>query len=159
MNEYMINPEMAKKHFPLTYDAFEQALATDMIWQTHMNTIGQQVRRWGNMNVMQKAIGTTQWGDTTNTGIAQRISDAKDSLEAGYADEFAPLRNVKNTWEKVYGVKTAIENDPAILAQRAKESINASELTLFNGNGFSTDVAVQQLANKFRTPLNNIVLF
>lgn len=157
MNEYMINPEMAKKHFPLTYDAFEQALATDMIWQTHMNTIGQQVRRWGNMNVMQKAVGTTQWGDTTNNGIAQKISAMKDGLEAGYADEFAPLRNVKNTWEKVYGVKTAIENDPAILAQRAKESINASELTLFNGNGFSTDVAVQQLANKFRTPLNNIV--
>lgn len=157
MNEYMINPEMAKKHFPLTYDAFEQALATDMIWQTHMNTIGQQVRRWGNMNVMQKAVGTTQWGDTTNIGIAQRISDAKDSLEAGYADEFAPLRNVKNTWEKVYGVKTAIEDDPAILAQRAKESINASELTLFNGNGFSTDVAIQQLANKFGTSLNSIV--
>lgn len=157
MNEYMVNPEMAKKHFPLTYDAFEQALATDMIWQTHMNTIGQQVRRWGNMNVMQKAVGTTQWGDTTNNGIAQKISAMKDGLEAGYADEFAPLRNVKNTWEKVYGVKTAIENDPAILAQRAKESINASELTLFNGNGFSTDVAVQQLANKFRTPLNNIV--
>lgn len=157
MNEYMVNPEMAKKHFPLTYDAFEQALATDMIWQTHMNTIGQQVRRWGNMNVMQKAVGTTQWGDTTNTGIAQRISDMKDGLEAGYADEFAPLRNVKNTWEKVYGTKVAIEDDPAILAQRAKESINASELTLFNGNGFSTDVAIQQLANKFRTPLNNIV--
>ena len=157
MNEYMINPEMAKKHFPLTYDAFEQALATDMIWQTHMNTIGQQVRRWGNMNVMQKAVGTTQWGDTTNTGIAQRISAAKDSLEAGYADEFAPLRNVKNTWEKVYGIKTAIEDDPAILAQRAKESINASELTLFNGNGFSTDVAIQQLANKFGTSLNSIV--
>lgn len=157
MNEYMINPEMAKKHFPLTYDTFEQALATDMIWQTHMNTIGQQVRRWGNMNVMQKAVGTTQWGDTTNNGIAQKISAMKDGLEAGYADEFAPLRNVKNTWEKVYSVKTAIEDDPAILAQRAKESINASELTLFNGNGFSTDVAVQQLANKFRTPLNNIV--
>lgn len=157
MNEYMVNPEMAKKHFPLTYDAFEQALATDMIWQTHMNTIGQQVRRWGNMNVMQKASGTTQWGDTTNTGIAQKISAMKDGLEAGYADEFAPLRNVKNTWEKVYGIKTAIEDDPAILAQRAKESINASELTLFNGNGFSTDVAIQQLANKFRTPLNSIV--
>lgn len=157
MNEYMINPEMAKKHFPLTYDAFEQALATDMIWQTHMNTIGQQVRRWGNMNVMQKAVGTTQWGDTTNTGIAQKISAMKDGLEAGYADEFAPLRNVKNTWEKVYGVKTAIEDDPAILAQRAKESINASELTLFNGNGFSTDVAIQQLANKFSTSLNSIV--
>lgn len=157
MNEYMINPEMAKKHFPLTYDAFEQALATDMIWQTHMNTIGQQVRRWGNMNVMQKAVGTTQWGDTTNTGIAQKISAMKDGLEAGYADEFAPLRNVKNTWEKVYGIKTTIEDDPAILAQRAKESINASELTLFNGNGFSTDVAIQQLVNKFRTPLNNIV--
>ncbi|WP_337799699.1 LPD38 domain-containing protein [Phascolarctobacterium succinatutens] len=157
MNEYMVNPKLAKKHFPLTYDAFEQALATDMIWQTHMNTIGQQVRRWGNMNVMQKAAGTTQWGDTTNTGIAQKISAMKDGLEAGYADEFAPLRNVKNTWEKVYGIKTAIEDDPAILAQRAKESINASELTLFNGNGFSTDVAVQQLANKFRTPLNNIV--
>ena len=157
MNEYMVNPEMAKKHFPLTYDAFEQALATDIIWQTHMNTIGQQVRRWGNMNVMQKAVGTTQWGDTTNTGIAQKISAMKDGLEAGYADEFAPLRNVKNTWEKVYGVKTAIEDDPAILAQRAKESINASELTLFNGNGFSTDVAIQQLANKFGTSLNGIV--
>ena len=157
MNEYMVNPELAKKHFPLTYDAFEQALATDMIWQTHMNTIGQQVRRWGNMNVMQKAVGTTQWGDTTNTGIAQKISAMKDGLEAGYADEFAPLRNVKNTWEKVYGVKTAIEDDPAILAQRAKESINASELTLFNGNGFSTDVAIQQLANKFSTSLNSIV--
>lgn len=157
MNEYMVNPEMAKKHFPLTYDAFEQALATDMIWQTHMNTIGQQVRRWGNMNVMQKAVGTTQWGDTTNTGIAQKISAMKDGLEAGYADEFAPLRNVKNTWEKVYGTKVAIEDDPAILAQRAKESINASELTLFNGNGFSTDVAIQQLANKFSTSLNSIV--
>ena len=157
MNEYMVNPEMAKKHFPLTYDAFEQALATDMIWQTHMNTIGQQVRRWGNMNVMQKAVGTTQWGDTTNTGIAQKISAMKDGLEAGYADEFAPLRNVKNTWEKVYGVKVAIEDDPAILAQRAKESINASEAVLFDGNGFSTDVAIQHLANKFGTSLNGIV--
>lgn len=157
MNEYLVNPEMAKKHFPLTYAAFEQALATDLIWQGHMNTIGQQVRRWGNMNVMQKAAGTTQWGDTTNTGIAQRISNWKDGVEAGYSDEFAPLRNAKNSWEKAYGVKTAIEDDPAILAQRAKESINASELTMIDGNGFDTTTAIQQLANKFGTSLNSVV--
>lgn len=157
MNEYLVNPEMAKKHFPLTYASFEQALATDLIWQGHMNTIGQQVRRWGNMNVMQKAAGTTQWGDTTNTGIAQRISNWKDGIEAGYSDEFAPLRNAKNSWEKAYGIKTAIEDDPAILAQRAKESINASELTMVDGNGFDTATAIQQLANKFGTSLNSVV--
>lgn len=157
MNEYMINPEMAKKHFPLTYEAFEQAIVTNPLWEGHMKTIGQQVRRWCNMNTLEKASGSKQWGDTTNKGIAEKIAEARNKLEEGYSDEFAPLRNATEQFSDTYGEKPTIENDPAVLAQRAKESINATEKVMLDGNGFTSTTATTQLANKFGTSLHSVV--
>lgn len=158
MNEYLINPEMAKKHFPLTYEAFETAIATDVRWQGHMNTIGQMVRRWCNMNTMQKASGSKHWGDTTDRSVGERIADMKNKVEEGYSDEFAPLRNTVEGFTETYGEKPTVENDPAVLAQRAKESINASEAVMIDGNGFDTPTVIPHLANKFGTALYNVVL-
>ncbi len=158
MNEYLINPEMAKKHFPLTYEAFETAIASDVRWSGHMNTIGQMVRRWCNMNTMQKASGSKHWGDTTDRSIGEKIADMKNKVEEGYSDEFAPLRNTVEGFTETYGEKPTVENDPAVLAQRAKESINASEAVMIDGNGFDTATVIPHLANKFGTALYNVVL-
>ena len=158
MNEYLINPEMAKKHFPLTYEAFETAIASDVRWSGHMNTIGQMVRRWCNMNTMQKASGSKHWGDTTDRSVGERIADMKNKVEEGYSDEFAPLRNTVEGFTETYGEKPTVENDPAVLAQRAKESINASEAVMIDGNGFDTATVIPHLANKFGTALYNVVL-
>lgn len=157
MNEYLINPELAKKHFPLTFVAFEEAVKKDPVWEANIKTIGQQVRRWCNMNIAQKASGSKQWGDVDNTSIAQKIQKARAGVEKAYADEFADLRAIKEVYEDISGKDVRIENDPSAVAQDAKQSINATEACLFDGNGFSTDEIIQQIATKYQVALHSVV--
>ena len=157
MNEYLINPELAKKHFPLTFVAFEETVKKDPVWEANIKTIGQQVRRWCNMNIAQKASGSKQWGDVDNTSIAQKIQKARAGVEKAYADEFADLRAIKEVYEDISGKDVRIENDPSAVAQDAKQSINATEACLFDGNGFSTDEIIQQIATKYQVALHSVV--
>ena len=157
MNEYLINPELAKKHFPLTFVAFEEAIKQDAIWEANIKTIGQQVRRWCNMNTAQKASGSKQWGDVDTTSIAQKIQKARMGVEKAYADEFADLRAIKEVFEDISDKEVRIENDPSAVAQDAKQSINATEACLFDGNGFSTDEIIQQIATKYQVALHSVV--
>lgn len=161
MNEYMINPELAQKHFPLAYAELEKVLATDPKLANNLDVLGQQVRRWGNSTVMEKAEGMTHYADRYGVEtIRQGISRGLDNIEKSLSWEFAPLSNIGNRFaEEFRGTKLTVEEDLGNVAQRSKEALNTIVRSLYDANEhrLDTTAAIQALSDRFNTALNNVV--
>lgn len=157
MNEYCVNPEMAKKHFPLAYAEFEKAIASDRFYQAQMNLLGQQVRRWGSQSDFSKAAGMFHWADKALGKIIDKLIGTWTATKKHFAWEYADLDESIRAYEDNQGVKIAMENNPAVLAQYAKQAGNDTVGCLLNGNNLGTRAAVKMLQTKFNIALNNVV--
>ena len=157
MNEYCVNPEMAKKHFPLAYAEFEKAIASDRFYQAQMNLLGQQVRRWGSQSDFSKAAGMFHWADKTLGKKIDKLVGTWTATKKHFAWEYADLDESIRAYEDNQGVKIAMENDPAVLAQYAKQAGNDTVGCLLNGNNLGTRAAVKMMQTKFNIALNNVV--
>lgn len=161
MNEYLVNPEMAKKHFPLAFAELEAVLPTNIKLANGLDVLGQQVRRWGNSTIMEKAAGSIHWADSYGVEtIQQGLRRALDKMEKAWSDEFAPLSNISQRFAKDFrDAKLAVEDDLGNVAQRAKEATNTIIRTLFDGNEhrLDTTAAIQALSERFHMALNNVV--
>lgn len=157
MNEYCVNPEMAKKHFPLAYAEFENAIASDRFYQAQMNLLGQQMRRWGSQSDFSKAAGMFHWADKKLGKRIDKLIGTWTATKKHFAWEYADLDESIRAYEDNQGVKIAIENDPAVLAQYAKQAGNDTVGCLLNGNNLGTRAAVKMMQTKFNIALNNVV--
>lgn len=157
MNEYCVNPEMAKKHFPLAYTEFEKAIASDRFYQAQMNLLGQQVRRWGSQSDFSKAAGMFHWADKKLGKRIDKLIGTWTATKKRFAWEYADLDESIRAYEDNQGVKIAMENDPAVLAQYAKQAGNDTVGCLLNGNNLGTRAAVKMMQTKFNIALNNVV--
>lgn len=157
MNEYCVNPEMAKKHFPLAYAEFEKAIASDRFYQAQMNLLGQQVRRWGSQSDFSKAAGMFHWADKELGKRIDKLIGTWTATKKHFAWEYADLDESIRAYEDNQGVKIAMENDPAVLAQYAKQAGNDTVGCLLNGNNLGTRAAVKMMQTKFNIALNNVV--
>lgn len=157
MNEYCVNPEMAKKHFPLAYAEFEKAIASDRFYQAQMNLLGQQVRRWGSQSDFSKAAAMFHWADKELGKRIDKLIGTWTATKKHFAWEYADLDESIRAYEDNQGVKIAMENDPAVLAQYAKQAGNDTVGCLLNGNNLGTRAAVKMMQTKFNIALNNVV--
>lgn len=161
MNEYLVNPELAQKHFPLAFAELEKALAADPKLANHLDVLGQQVRRWGNSTIMEKAEGMTHYADRYGMEtIRQGINRGLDGIEKSLSWEFAPLSNIGNRFaEEFRGGKLALEENLGNVAQRSKEALNTIVRSLYDANEhrLDTTAAIQALSDRFNTALNNVV--
>ena len=160
MNEYLVNPTQAKKHFPLTYAAFEEAIAKDTVWSANVDLIGQKIRRWCNQSVYEKSQGRTAYEDDMTKSIADKVAQESREVRENWVDEFAPLHDIVENYNEVFhnGEALKADEDPAVLAQRAKEGMNATDRCLIDGNGFNASDIFKYLANKFNTALHAVTL-
>lgn len=156
MNEYCVNPEAAKKHFPLAYAEFEKAIASDRFYQAQMNLLGQQVRRWGSQSDFSKAAGMFHWADKELGKKIDKLVGTWTATKKRFAWEFADLDESIRAYEANQGVKVAMENDPAVLAQYAKQAGNDTVGCLLNGNNLGTRAAIKMMQTKFNIALNNV---
>ncbi len=157
MNEYLINPAQAKKHFPLAYADFEKKLSTNMMTEATVTLLGQQVRKWGNSSPMAKAVGSIHFGGTI-LPIAQRVEQAWEVFKKGVLDELYPLRDVVTNHIERFDIKLKNEDNPAVIAQRIKEQLNATIENLMGDSGIETDVIIQAVSDTFGVPLYKVTM-
>ena len=158
MNEYFINPAQAKKHFPLAYAEFEKKLlSSDRMTEATVSLLGQQVRKWGNSSPMAKAIGSVHWGASV-LPIAQRVEQAWEAFKKGVLDELYPLRDTITNHIERFDIKLRNEDNPAVIAQRIKEQLNATIENLMGDSGIETDVIIQAVSDAFGVPLYKVTM-
>lgn len=170
MNEYLINPEMAKKHFPLTYADLEARLGQDGILKAQVDVLGQQIRKWGNENHWGQVNSTIDYG--LNKPFMERFNKAMLDVETATVDELAPLyqvtkdflmQNPTTKMDKNGNIKTTkrtipMEENPGHIAQRAKEAINSVTNCLMGYSGIDTPLIMQAVANKVGVSLHSVTM-
>lgn len=157
MNEYCINPAQAQKHFPLAYAAFEDAIRSDKYYQAQMNLLGQQIRKFGSQSDFSKAGAFFHWADKTLGNKIDKLFKITTEFKKAWMWEYADLDVAARSFEKEAGIKIAMENDPAMLAQHAKQAINDVVGCLKDGNGLGTVRAIKALQTKYKVALNAVV--
>lgn len=161
MNEYCVNPALAKKHFPLAFEELEKAVVTNSTLARDLKLLGQQVRRWGNSSSMEKAEGLTHYNDRWKMEtVKQGLEEHLDKLEKSLSWEFAPLSNIsERVVNDVMGTKLSVEENLGNIAQRSKEQLNNEVRLLYNANDYKVDTttAIQELSDRYNIALNNVV--
>lgn len=156
MNEYMLDPDLAKKHFPLSYAQFEQMIVQDKGLFKHLTKLGQQIRRYYSDDVWQQANASISYAnDKPSVSLRDRATQAKMAIY----DNYTGLRRAVEKFEKEQGIKLDVEDNPADQAQHAKSSSRGVTEMLLGTNGANTHNNINALSARYGVSLNYVTQY
>lgn len=117
--DYTTNNAAAKRNFPLFYEEFKRALATDKDLNGAVNKLATVSHKWYQQAPEERVKGSISFTDTSLLGKAKEIlkGDTKENVKSiidkvytDVVDELHPLKLVDEQIEQLTGQKIDIEN-------------------------------------------------
>jgi hypothetical protein len=126
VQQYLFNPEEARKNFPTFYDHFEKAISADKEISSTVKIVQEQMKKWFGQSPEARGRAGVSFGyERKAEDIVKKAKDTwYDVYEKLFDDKIGLAKAVKDA-EKSLGIKLEAEENPYVLSRLAQSSATA----------------------------------
>lgn len=157
-SEFILNPKEAQKNFPEYSKAFIKELEAHPEIKGNIELLSEQVRQWFYQEPENRVRGNIQFAEDIEPSVADKMKNIYTDYKQAWTDSFAVARKTIKSFENDTGIKLALSDNPAEVAQAAKSYVSARTAMMIGLSKVGSQTAINALECVFNTKLRPVVL-